>query len=436
MKCAIFRIRWIFLLWLPGLTTAQTPIPDSLTVEQAVQLVLQNHPAIQQASQGVIAAGARVEQSRSAYYPEIEANAFYSRVAPVPSLEVPGLGSFSLFPKNNYNANLSVRHTFFDFGKRASAVELAQSFAQTAGNNVEFLKTTLAFQTVGIFYAILYLQENLSVQNDLIDALNQHLMVTQKKAQTGTATDFDVLTTQVRVATAKSQKIDIDNLLQKQNIALRQLLDMPQDQPLHLRGGFAVVPIGLNADSLVAITMAQRPEIKLAGNAEATAKIQNQLAALGDKPSLKLDVAAGFKNGYIPDLNTIKGNWDAGIQIQVPIFNGYRTRTKVDETRAKVNAAEAHTRDIERQIASETQQAIADVQASLEKIQTSELQIKQAEQAVAMAETRYNIGVITNLDLLDAQTSLSQAKLVHLKALYDFVRSRYALERAIGRKIW
>ncbi len=210
MKCAIFRMRWILLLWLPGLTMTQPQMPDSLTVEQAVQLVLQNHPAIQQASQSVIAAGARVKQSRSAYYPEIEANAFYSRVGPVPSLEVPGLGSLALFPINNYNANLSVRHTFFDFGKRLAAVELAQSFEQTAGNNMEFLKTTLAFQTVEMFYAILYLHENLNVQNDLIDALNQHLVVTQKKAQTGTATDFDVLTTQVRVATAKSQKISID----------------------------------------------------------------------------------------------------------------------------------------------------------------------------------------------------------------------------------
>jgi outer membrane protein TolC len=67
-----------------------------------------------------------------------------------------------------------------------------------------------------------------------------------------------------------------------------------------------------------------------------------------------------------------------------------------------------------------------------EKIKTSALQVEQAKEALAIATVRYESGVITNLDLLDAETALAQSELLYLEALYQQVISGYALERAIG----
>jgi len=124
------------------------------------------------------------------------------------------------------------------------------------------------------------------------------------------------------------------------------------------------------------------------------------------------------------------------VQVEVPIFNGFRTRNRVAENEAAVDAARDHTQDIERRVATEVQQAMADVRASRQQMETSELQVQQAEAAVSMAEVRYDAGVITNLDVLDAQTSLEAARLVWLKARYDFVRSRFELDRALGNRVW
>jgi outer membrane protein len=102
------------------------------------------------------------------------------------------------------------------------------------------------------------------------------------------------------------------------------------------------------------------------------------------------------------------------------------------ESEASLRAARTHSLDTEHAVTAEVLQAISDVRASLDKIQTSELQVRQAKQAIGMATVRYDSGVVTNLDLIDAQTALAQAELFHLQALYHYVLSRYTLDKSIG----
>jgi outer membrane protein TolC len=429
-----------FLILLSALSASpaasQTPVADSLSLEAVVRRVLETHPAVQQAAQGVRASQARVLGSRSAYYPEIEADGSYLRLGPTASIDIPNLGAFDLYPANNYDAHLSLRHTVFDFGKRSTAVDYAQSLEQTAGHTVEVVQAGLAFEAIDTFYAIIFLERSLDVQDDQIAALERHLEVTREKVRTGSATDFEVLTTEVRVATAQSRRIDLANALTQQAVRLRGLMGLPADQPLNLAGTFPAAPAAPAVDSLVALALTQRPELKISRDGEASAAIQTRLASLGDRPSLAVGVMAGFKNGYVPNLNTLKGNWDAGVQVRVPIFDGFRVRRHVAETQAAAEAAQDHTRDVERRVTTEVRQAVADVQAGVEKLAASDLQVRQAEAAVSMADVRYEAGVITNLDVLDAQTSLQEARLMRLRAQYDVVRARYELERAVGARVW
>jgi outer membrane protein len=421
---------------LPTSLLAQTEATDTLSVDQAVRRVISTHPAIRRATEQMRAAGYVVEEHRSAYYPTLDGTAVYSRVGPVPSITLPGDGAFSLYPANNYNAHLALQQTLYDFGKRSTTVEVAQADVQTASDNVRLLESELAYRTIGIFYASLYLQRSLEVEDEQIAALNRHLAVTRELQRTGTATEFDVLTTQVRVANASSRRVDIAATLRKQLIALRELTGIERGRSIELRGDFEVEPLSLDPDSLMELARAQRPELVLRRDVEHSAEIQTQLAGLGDRPTLDLNISAGFRNGFVPNLNRLKGNFEAGMLVQVPVFNGFRRRHRVEASRAALGAAQAQTRAVELEVVTDVEQAIADVRASQDKLEVSELQLRQAEQAVEMARVRYRAGVITNLDVLDAETSLAEAKLVQLKARYDLVTSRYGLERAVGARVW
>ena len=87
---------------------------------------------------------------------------------------------------------------------------------------------------------------------------------------------------------------------------------------------------------------------------------------------------------------------------------------------------------MKRKINTEVQQAVSDLETSKAKLSSTQLQVDQAEQAVKRAEISYANGVITNLDLLDSETSLSEARLLHLRVVFRNVINAYNLKEAVG----
>jgi outer membrane protein len=274
------------------------------------------------------------------------------------------------------------------------------------------------------------------VQDEDIDVLSQHLEITQGRVRAGAATDLDVLSTEVRIATARSQRVDIADALEQTRIELRRLLGLPQDTTAEPAGGLPADTLPLAVDSLTRVALARRPDVRMSRNAEASADVQTRLASLGDRPSVSLALTVGAKNGYVPNLNRIRPNFVAGMAVQLPVYDGDRTQSQVMESEAHASAARSHTEALERSVAADVEMAVASVRAAREKIGNTEVQVRQATAALDLARTRYQAGVVTNLDVLDAETLLAQAKLVQLRARYDLVRSRYRLEQATGARIW
>ena len=425
-------MRHLFIFPLAFLMFNSAYAQDTLTVSQVVQRVLERHPAIEQASHNVRASEARVLQSTSATYPEVSTEAGYVFLGPIAKLAFPGFGEFRLYPADNYDAHIAGRYTVYDFGKIDATADLNRSRVQSVRDIMDLTKSNLSYQTIRVFYSILYLEQSIKVQDEQIEALNQHLATTQRRVSAGTATSFDVLTTQVRVAGSQNQKIELENALQKQRAVMSQLLGLPPGAPILIRGDFEQTSAPAHGDSLLQAAIRQRMEIKLARDAEQSAQLQQKVASLGNKPTLKVNLTYGLKNGFIPNLDVLRGNWVAGVKAEVPIFDGWRTDRQVEEAQANIEAEQAHRRDVERQVRSEVEQAVADVEASASKIAISELQVQQAREAVAIARTRYESGTVTNLDLLDAQAAESAAKLGKLQALYKLVLSKFDLQRAIG----
>jgi outer membrane protein len=256
--------------------------------------------------------------------------------------------------------------------------------------------------------------------------------VTQKKVNSGTATDFEVLTTKVRVASAENQKVDIENEITKQEISLKSLLGLAVDSPLVLQGDLSLLSMPINNDSLLELAYTQREELKIAQDAQKSIEQQKQVASLSDAPTLNAIASYGLKNGLMPNLDVLRGNWVVGISANIPIFNGNRKDAQIQEAEANLNANDAQISALKRKINMEVQQAISDLETSKAKLKSTQLQVEQASEAVKRAEVSYLNGVITNLDLLDAETSLSEAELLHLRVIFQNVINAYNLKKAVG----
>jgi outer membrane protein TolC len=258
----------------------------------------------------------------------------------------------------------------------------------------------------------------------------------EKRVQGGVSTRFDVTTTDVRITQAQNTKIDLQNQLRNQQVQLARLLHKPSQADVPVKGVLAFQPQTVDLSAELARAFENRPEIKLARDAETTANLQTRLVERSNMPSLGVGAQVGAKNGYLPNLNEIRPNTVGVVQLSVPIYDGNKNKNQRVEARANARSAVARTQDTQEQIRSDVRQAINNMEFSQARYDNSLQQIAQATDALTRAQGRYRYGVGQNLDVLDAETQLAQARLARAQAMYNYTLGQYQLKRATGEQIW
>jgi outer membrane protein len=157
-----------------------------------------------------------------------------------------------------------------------------------------------------------------------------------------------------------------------------------------------------------------------------------------NNPSLNFFGSGGYKNGYYNTKYQDAGNlnYAVGVGIKVPIFDANRSKYSRIQANSDIQGNVQETELARRTIVNEVVESKANAQSALKKVSQSELQVEQAQQAYSLAETSYKAGAITNLDLLDSFTSLSESKLVLLKTKIDYSASLLKLKIALGEQIY
>jgi outer membrane protein len=404
----------------------------SLTVQEAMARAMGNQPAIQQAQASLQAAQARVAEAKSAYYPALSASASYVRVEPEQSFTFPELGTFTLAPVDNFDFHLGLNQLIAQFGKRRVQVQMAESGAAAAGIGLEQTKSGVAYQAVQVFYTALFFQQQSSALDTLYKNLEEHLQVIRVREQTGSATELEVLGTQVHMASLRSQQADVENQLRKQLIALRQLTGLPSSTQITLTGGFEPPSSVPDVQEAVASALQKRVEVRQADEAQTAAALGERLAYGSAYPTLSAYGAIGYRNGLLPNESAFTLNWSAGVQLSVPVFQGFLLARSQEEARDKLAAAKASAEAARQNVTTQVLQALEDLQSAREQLAISGSALEQARQMVEVSKLQYDVGVITNLEYLDAQNSLETANITNLSALYKAVLSEYALRQASG----
>ncbi|MGO8692691.1 MAG: TolC family protein [Rectinemataceae bacterium] len=408
-------------------------------MDDAIAKAVSNQPLILQAEASVAAARAKEEQAKSAYLPSVVGAASYLDLQPQEGIAL-GSEQFAMAPENNWDFHIGASELVFDFGKRELQVSLAASGVDAASIGVDQIKMNIAFQTAQTFYATLFLRAEINVIDEQLATLDEHLRDTQEREATGSSTHYDVLTTEVRVASMKSQRIDAVGQYAKQRIALRELMGLSEGQDFDIKGDFSPASEANDVKAVLTSAMGQRPDLALSLSAEKQAELSLSLAKLGHMPTISTELEAGYKNGILTfansDVDKLLFNWNFGLMVNFPIFDGLLTERRTAEADARLSAALKSTDALRRTVTTQVLQALQDVDSSHEQTDNSLVQLEQAQEALNMAKVQYDIGVGTNLEYLDSQTSLELAKLNNLGAIYREVLSQLQLKQALGDRIW
>ena len=178
--------------------------------------------------------------------------------------------------------------------------------------------------------------------------------------------------------------------------------------------------------------------MKMALKKEEIAKSRLDVLNVQNNPSLNAFGSGGFKNGYFNSSFQDTGmfNYAVGVGLKVPIFDANRSKYLKVQTNADLDGLKQDTELMKRNISNEVVESRANALSALKKVKQSELQLQQASQAYELAEVSYKAGTITNLDLLDSYTSLSESKLGLFKTKIDYTVSLLKLKIATGEQIY
>jgi outer membrane protein len=131
----------------------------------------------------------------------------------------------------------------------------------------------------------------------------------------------------------------------------------------------------------------------------------------------------------------LQGAWTAVVSLSYPIFDGFRTKAQVAQAQINLQTVQQQKRELERQVNTEILQTVSDLKTSEQKIELEKTKLSQAQRALRIAEERYEKGLMSTTDLIEAQTTLSNSRLSILQLTVNYILNQYTLSKAAGRKI-
>lgn len=421
------------LMCLPHIVPAQ--IADTLTLDETIRRVVSTYPSVKQAEEAVKSAGYNVRMAQAALLPVLNASASYTRIEPVAKVHFEEM-DLSFAPKDNYNAGISLQQLIYDFGKNRPKIEAAREKENFSRLQQDELYQSLALNTVQLYYMNCFTRQAIRIKQQELGDYEEMLRQAEIRTQSGSSTSFDLLNTQVSQSAVNTQLTELSANLRIQQVQLSVLTDTSVTETVSLSEYFEIKRNLTSLDDLLVAAYASRPEIQLADKQISIARLEESAAKRAYNPSLDLSATAGGKNGYPIHIDRVKLNYEAGVTLSIPLYEGGRRKQSVSLAKSAQNTALYQKELVEKQIRQQVSENFYALMSDYTQMEQLLRQVTLAGKAYEQAKVNYKAGAITNLELLTSSTNLSGSRLQLLQAKINYQVDYYKLQVSIGARIW
>ncbi|HJU90768.1 MAG TPA: TolC family protein [Gemmatimonadaceae bacterium] len=258
------------------------------------------------------------------------------------------------------------------------------------------------------------------------------LSIARRQFAAGTAVALDVTRAEAQVATAIEQLIATRSDRDQARLNLTRVLSLPVDTPIEMTDSLAhpskdaLPEIGAPE---VQAALTRRSDIRAA---EATAYAARQSVRAANAQYLPTISLFADQGSIGSDVDNLRNTYTYGVIISVPVLDGLRRSSQVDEQRSIRREAETRWRDLQLQAEVEVRSATIELRAARERVTAADARLRLAEQELNQARDRFRAGVASNADVITASVSLNGARDLVVDALTAFHVARVALASAQG----
>ena len=418
-------------------TNSATWLTRPLSLTDALNTALAQNAAILKAKNDLEAAHGLVVQTRAIALPQVTAGGKYqdNEITLVQSFPAPGVQT----PHQSWNAGVQISQAVYEGGKLVAAIRAAGATKRQA---LAIYQTAVADALLNVrlaYYDVLLAAQQITVREASVKLLQKELEDQQHRYDAGTVPHFNVLRAEVSVANERPFFIQARNgyRIAKNNLANLLGYNLPreiwEDIPFNLTDGLDTAPFAVNLPDAIQQALGSRTELIAARQNIELQKLNVVSAKSGYKPAVSIFAGYNWLNSsFSTELDNKLDGWNAGAQMTWNIFDGALTAGKITQAKALYQKSKTDLDDQSRQIELAVRTAYSDFIQAKEILESQSKVQEQADEALREAKARAEAGTGTQLDVLGAETSLTQARTTQITAQHDYASARARLERAIG----
>lgn len=425
----------IAVLGFSAATAQEAPADPVYTLERALETALDRNFSIRQAKERIRQQSGVVLEAQGTLLPHVDGSAAYNRVD---EDKLPELNGQPLGDDETWVARVEATQPLFLGGGGVMDVRRARFAKKAAVAAFKAVVNDVMFMVREQFYLVLLNTERVFVREEAVRLLEEELASQSRKRDAGIVSDFNVLRAEVALANERTPLIRARNDLILSIESLYRLMGLPPrervtDPSIEVAGDLSVELTRYDLESVLASALANRPEL-------------GQLAALRDAAASGVWIA---RSDYLPSISayaayeeatspfsadsdeTEKG-WEAGFRGSWNVFNGFGTVGRVRQEKSERALADIDLEEARLTIEIEARRAFFTLQEAEQLLAASEKVVEQAAESLRLARARFDAGVATQLDVLDSQVALTEARSNQAEASYGYNVAVARLRRAVG----
>ena len=400
----------------------------SLTLDDSIRIAWENNEQIKAADSSVEAAGWDLKRAKGAGALSVNISHTTAKI---------GGAYWQTFhieedPSSYFINTIAATLPLYTGGRVEHGVRQAEIGRQISALQLKNTKQKIRYEAAQAYYSILACRNTEQAKAEAVSQLEGHLQNVQQQFSVGMVARADILRSEVALADARQGLVTAANNTKLAEASFNKILGRPIPEPVKLAAGMEYVPENYELENCVEYALAHRPDQVAAQKTVQQAGESIEIASAGKKPNLSFDASYTTYDTKVDEFDTKQ--WIVGLTASLNVFDGNVTSSQINAAKARRAQAEHQEKDGGAAVEFEVRQAYLNMKKAESNIGTNKVAVEKAREDFSLATARYGANLGTNLDVVDAQVSLTNARTAYIESLYDYNVSRAGLETAVGKE--
>lgn len=406
---------------------------QSITLEQAIEIALKNNKDLQAARLELQKSEDGLRASLGAQLPTLDGNLeFNQRADDVPSAQE----TFISRNRTLLIGQLEVGYELYNGGRRNATIERSRREVYLSKLDVERISEETRFNVGNTYYELQNSDAQVAIAQAAIEDFSQTLRDAQLLEQAGLGTKFDVLQAEVDLANANQA---LTRAIAEQRNSRRRLAEvLSVGQNVELTAADEIKENGIWQYSLeesIVMAYKNRAELEQLLVRREISNQDREIALSDARPQVSLFANYNFTNTFADNLSTLTGyadGYNTGARIRWRLYDGGIAKARADQETRNIEIEETNFANQRNKIRLQVENSYNTLIANQENIKTTETAVITATESLRLARLRFQAGVGTQTDVINAQRSLTEARGNFLQAIIGYNQSLNELQRGVS----